>query len=183
MLGLIIDVRAPQATFPAATLSRVWVLRFVYLVFPIRLYNDHKYSSPPNSTKTSRDERLLLEAWVFSCFWRLFRAQVEKPVEAIFRQLLMNLDIIYKLQGHFASYCIVKWKFPMLFGLKLCWLEVGAEIYHLRALRSGTKLDSSAKIYPCQWGRTGKIWSAAKWQFLWKSSYFSNKLGRTRRWL
>jgi len=62
MLGLIIDVRAPRATFPAATLSRVWVVRFVYLVFPIRLYNDHKYSSPP-STKTSRDEQLLLGAW------------------------------------------------------------------------------------------------------------------------
>jgi len=65
MLGLIIDVQAPQATFLAAALLWVWVLRFVYLVFPIRLYNDHKYSSPP-STKTSRDEWLLLGACLFS---------------------------------------------------------------------------------------------------------------------
>ena len=72
MLGLIIDVRAPQATFPAAALSRVWVLRFVYLVFPIRLYNNHKYCSPP-STKTSRDEQLLLGAcilpWYLTFLW------------------------------------------------------------------------------------------------------------------
>jgi len=61
MLGLIIDVQAPWATFPAAALLWVWVLRFVYLVFPIRLYNDHKYSSPP-SMKTSQDEWLLLGA-------------------------------------------------------------------------------------------------------------------------
>jgi len=47
MLGLIIDVWAPQATFLAAALLWVWVLRFVYLVFPIRLYNNHKYSSCP----------------------------------------------------------------------------------------------------------------------------------------
>ena len=41
MLGLIIDVRAPWATFLAAALLWVWVLRCIYLVFPIRLYNDH----------------------------------------------------------------------------------------------------------------------------------------------
>jgi hypothetical protein len=46
-LGLINDVRDPRMTFPAAALSRAFVLSFVYLVFPIRLYNDHKYSSPP----------------------------------------------------------------------------------------------------------------------------------------
>jgi len=82
-LGLIIDVRAPQATFPAAALSRVWVLRFVYLVFPIRLYNDHKYSSPP-STKTSRDKWLLLGAWVYRSrvtgdgwCWSVFKSRSE----------------------------------------------------------------------------------------------------------
>jgi hypothetical protein len=62
MLGLINDLGVPRMTFPAAALSRAFVLSFVYLVFPIRLYNDHKYSSPPSS-KASRDERLLLGAW------------------------------------------------------------------------------------------------------------------------
>jgi len=62
MLGLINNVQAPWWPFLAAALLLIWVLRFVYLVFPIRLYNDHKYSSPP-STKTLRDEQLLLEAW------------------------------------------------------------------------------------------------------------------------
>jgi len=69
MLGLIIDVQAPWATFPAAALLWVWVLRFVYLVFPIRLYNDHKYSSPP-SMKTSQDKWLLLGAWDSSYSWK-----------------------------------------------------------------------------------------------------------------
>ena len=47
MLGLINDVQAPHLHFLAAAISQVWVLRFVYLVFPIRLYNNHQYSSPP----------------------------------------------------------------------------------------------------------------------------------------
>ena len=37
-LGLINDLRAPRQTFPAAALSRVRVLSFVYLFTPI---NDH----------------------------------------------------------------------------------------------------------------------------------------------
>jgi len=66
-LGLINDVWAPWWPFLAATLSQVWVLRFVYFVFPIRLYNDHKYSSPP-SMKTLQDEWLLLGAWPRTCY-------------------------------------------------------------------------------------------------------------------
>ena len=53
-LGLINDVRAHRWPFLAAALSQAWVLRFVYLVFPIRLYNDHKYSSPPKFESIAR---------------------------------------------------------------------------------------------------------------------------------
>jgi len=83
-LGLIIDVQAPQATFPAAALSWVWVLRFVYLVFPIRLYNNHKYSSP-SSMKTSQDEWLLLGAWQQTCIMEIL---------CIFHPFVMGMVIL-----------------------------------------------------------------------------------------
>ncbi|KIJ92696.1 hypothetical protein K443DRAFT_113180, partial [Laccaria amethystina LaAM-08-1] len=64
MLGLITDLRAPRLTFPAASLSRARALTFVYLFFPITLYN-HKISHTANSMKRliKRYEWLLLGAW------------------------------------------------------------------------------------------------------------------------
>jgi hypothetical protein len=47
MLGLSTDLRAPQLTFPAASLSQAQALTFVYLFFPITLYN-HKISHTAN---------------------------------------------------------------------------------------------------------------------------------------
>ena len=63
MLGLITDLRAPRLTFPAAALSRARALTFVYLFFPITLYN-HKISHTANSMKRliERYEWLLLGA-------------------------------------------------------------------------------------------------------------------------
>ena len=49
MLGLITDLQAPQLTFLAAALSQAWALTFVYLFFPITLYN-HQISHTTNST-------------------------------------------------------------------------------------------------------------------------------------
>ena len=99
-LGLINDLWVPRMTFPAASLSRVWVLSFVYLFTPI---NDHiiRFVIPLIVCRLiERYERLHFGAWKCIAHWFSDLYVYELPnIQPLPRQVTWLIDILSKHQG------------------------------------------------------------------------------------